>query len=215
MSETIESATSKIHNIFDPVFELYRNLYLRIFELIYPAFGSTGFTERNLTANFSKAYETFHPGAITWFEMPFSKRLHLDAIIIDPSSKTMLFIESKRFSNVTSKVSSVGNDIRRINKAIRAQRYSIRAHVAGYDNFPNRYGVILSDVWTENDEKINLHSSFQSNSFPVTHLTRCEIASTEIPDATCFTRDFSGLVDVSAIRDHYKLLGMIWNAPAS
>ena len=41
----------------DKVFENYKSIYQRILSSFYPSLGKTGFQERNLTVNFSKAYE--------------------------------------------------------------------------------------------------------------------------------------------------------------
>ena len=85
----------------DKVFELYKENYEKIFDVFYPAKNSTGFTERNLSVNFCKAYETVFPESISWFEFQFGENnnLHYDALIINPKLKVILLIESKRFSN--------------------------------------------------------------------------------------------------------------------
>lgn len=93
---------------FLDVFEKYRYNYQRIFSVLYPSKNSTGFTERNLSANFANAYEQISPSAITWFEFQFGEKnnLHYDAVIIDPENKKLLLIESKRFSNLRKKIAS-------------------------------------------------------------------------------------------------------------
>ena len=67
----------EVHNLeleaLESIFNLYKSRYLRIFEKIYPARNSTGFPERNLSVNFTKAYETYYLNCyvISWFELQF------------------------------------------------------------------------------------------------------------------------------------------------
>lgn len=49
----------------DEVFENYKNNYVKIFDMIYPAKGNTGFPERNLSVNFAKAYEKMFENSAT------------------------------------------------------------------------------------------------------------------------------------------------------
>ena len=90
----------------DKVLQRYKENYCRIFEKIYPSHGSTGFTERNLSANFAKAYESISPDAVTWYEVQFGQKnnLHYDTMIINPTKKEIVIVESKRLSHVKKKV---------------------------------------------------------------------------------------------------------------
>nr|MCR5719802.1 hypothetical protein [Lachnospiraceae bacterium] len=58
----------------DKIMEEYKQIYEKIFKTMYPAKNSTGFPERNLSANYSKAYETVNTNAITWFEFQFGPK---------------------------------------------------------------------------------------------------------------------------------------------
>ena len=101
----------------DFIFKKYSEKYAKIFEKLYPAKGSTGFTERNQTVNYSKAMEDLYPSTVTWFEFQFGdeNNKHIDAVIINPELKTIFIIEAKRFNLVKRKTKSIGEDIIRIN----------------------------------------------------------------------------------------------------
>ena len=70
---------------FKTVFSEFRQNYIDILNVLYPSKNSTGFTERNLSVNFAKAYEQIVPTAHTWYEFQFGTKnnLHFDAIIVD------------------------------------------------------------------------------------------------------------------------------------
>ena len=91
----------------DDVFDRYAEQYSAILNKIYPSKGSTGFTERNLSVNFSKAYEDIagKDSAISWFEFQFGakSRQHVDLVLLDYLSKELYIVEAKRFSNPTKK----------------------------------------------------------------------------------------------------------------
>ena len=57
---------------YDIVFLRYGDMYREILNEIYPAKNRTGFSERNLSVNFSKAFEKIAcesgQKAISWFE---------------------------------------------------------------------------------------------------------------------------------------------------
>ena len=69
------------------VIDKYYDFYYKIFDSIYPAHNSTGFTERNQTVNFSKAIESLYDDVISWFEYPVGDNKHIDAIIINKGLK--------------------------------------------------------------------------------------------------------------------------------
>ena len=151
--------------LLEEVFKDYKNIYDSILNAFYPSLGSTGFQERNLTVNFSKAYESAYEKdtVFSWFELQFGdkKNNHFDCLIINETRKEVFLIESKRFTNTTSKKSSVSLDIKRINDFVvggmddRFKRYS------GY----KVYGLILADVWTENNKKIDIYNNYKDESF--------------------------------------------------
>lgn len=134
------------------------NRYTTIFSHYYPAHGSTGFTERNLTNNFVSALESLYPGScFSWFEAPISltEKKHMDAIVF---TETELFlIEAKRFTAPQSKTHSVRNDIERMQ--------SNEAHLLLEKGLINpiqrqRYAVILADVWTETKGKQDIFETW-------------------------------------------------------
>ena len=141
--------------VTDGVLEKYKENYCRIFKSIYPSKNGTGFTERNLSVNFAKAYESAHKDSITWYEFQFGYRnsQHYDAIIVDHKNRRLIVIESKRFTNTVKKVESVGKDIQRI------REFEKDTHLREFDKrIPalkeySVIGVILADVWTEGTEK--------------------------------------------------------------
>ena len=152
------------------IFDEYGNIYRKILEKIYPAKGSTGFAERNLSVNFSKAYEKIFPSALSWFEFQFGKKNHVDAVIVNEESQEIFVIESKRYS-VQSKITAVGHDIDRIKTFLdelkkendRRNENDRRIDLSKIKKF---YGVILADVWTEVDNfKRKILKSYQEENF--------------------------------------------------
>ncbi|MCI7773417.1 MAG: hypothetical protein MR514_06100, partial [Succinivibrio sp.] len=99
----------------ESIFNLYKSRYLRIFEKIYPARNSTGFPERNLSVNFTKAYETYYSNCdvISWFELQFGENdnYHLDAVVANYTTKEIFLVEAKRFSNPAKKKEEIKEDI--------------------------------------------------------------------------------------------------------
>ena len=95
----------EVHNLeleaLESIFNLYKSRYLRIFEKIYPARNSTGFPERNLSVNFTKAYETYYSNCdvISWFELQFGENdnYHLDAVVANYTTKEIFLVEAKGF----------------------------------------------------------------------------------------------------------------------
>ena len=63
---------------FDKVCIKFKHNYEKIFEHIYPAKNSSGFTERNLSVNFAEAYEKtamqLNQNCITWYEFQFGEK---------------------------------------------------------------------------------------------------------------------------------------------
>ena len=194
--------------MFNDVFSLYHSYYRKIFSVLYPAKNSTGFTERNLSVNFSKAYEVLNPDSVSWFEFQFGERnnLHYDCIVVNAEKKEILIIESKRFSNPSSKVAEIENDITRINlsRGIYSEEFSTRI-----SNFPDYkiYGIILADVWTETKEKRRILQSFKDSKF-------LEYAGI-LPDngltsAEYFSMSFSDITLYPWINNNYYLLAITW-----
>jgi len=204
----------------DKILQQYKKNYSRIFEGIYPSKGSTGFTERNLSVNFAKAYEQLYPQAFTWYEFQFGQNnnLHYDAIMINPEDREIVVIESKRFSNPFKKVREVGEDIKRI------RAFSTDYFGEFVDRIPNLkdytvIGVILADVWAKGKNKIAIRESFKNSSFirdNRQHFDEMDEEESWFFNGRCFNMDFKDAklspVDGSeCIREQYCLVGMIWN----
>ena len=149
----------------EKVFDNFKAIYQRILSSFYPSLGNTGFQERNLTVNFSKAYEkTFaRDDVFSWFELQFGKKKnsHFDCLIVNRSQKELFLIEAKRFSNTTGKKKSVLEDVERINGFAKAKMDDRFQEFKDFKVF----GVILADVWQENQKKKDLYESFKQGDF--------------------------------------------------
>ena len=151
------------------IFFEYGKLYANLLEKIYPAKNSTGFAERNLSVNFAKAYERMAEGnnqeVYTWYEFQFGDKnnLHVDAVIINESSKELIIIESKRYNNPQEKIKEVGKDIYRIQELVDELK---RENAEGIyriklDQMVKCQGIILADVWTETDAKREILEAYK------------------------------------------------------
>lgn len=150
----------KIENAMMTAFDHTLHKYSQILNNYYPAHNSTGFTERNLTNNFATGLEhALGQDAFAWYEAPLDPeaRLHLDAIVFDPSTKSCFLIEAKRFTNPRRKIADTIHDV---------QRMSHQAHHVTLElglsklKIEHRYAVVLADVWTENESKLEVFSSW-------------------------------------------------------
>lgn len=152
----------------EAVFGHYGNLYRAILNSIYPAKNSTGFPERNLSVNFSKAYETAAGAAgetaVSWFELQFgpNNHFHADAVIINETAGDMLIVESKRFSHPAKKILEISEDIDRIYDLLSELRAENEQGIIRIDlsKIRHGYGVILADVWTESRTKTDILNSY-------------------------------------------------------
>lgn len=147
---------------FKRVFDEYIRIYQSIFDILYPSKNSTGFQERNQTVNFVKAYEKtyFKDVVASWFEFQFGKKNnnHIDALIVNKTTKEIFLIESKRFRNESDLESSTKDYIRM------TEQFTLSEFNNRIDNHNDYrvYGIILADVWTENDTKINIYNEFEN-----------------------------------------------------
>ncbi len=167
---------------WEDAFKNYENQYISILEYLWPAKGSTGFTERNLTCHFSKAYEKVAQengqDAYTWFEFQFGTKSdqHYDAVIVNPSDKKVIIIESKRFTSSLSKVRAINTDIKRIMEfpSVLHSEYE-RKEVEGiriydFDKY-EVWGLVLADVWdekqgnTKRDKRGQIADEFMKRTF--------------------------------------------------
>jgi hypothetical protein len=204
----------------DKVLQRYKENYCRIFESIYPSMGSTGFTERNLSVNFAKAYESVHKDSITWYEFPFDKdrKLHYDALIINPTEKEIVIVESKRFSDTDKKVKEVGEDVNRIHEFQTTYRHEFIDRIPALEEY-SVVGVILADVWTEKRAKSILKQSFENKTF--LHDYQDKLLIGECPDTwfingRYFCENFTDIkpslvYNNACIQEQYHLVGMIWD----
>lgn len=143
------------------IFEEYGKIYSDILAVMYPAKNSSGFPERNLSVNFAKACERVavqnKSKVYAWYEFQFGEKnnRNVDAVILNPKSKDLLIVESKRYSHPAKKIKEVGKDIERVN---RLYEELIDENINGIErikmkNCHHVYGVILADVWTETKTK--------------------------------------------------------------
>ena len=200
------------------ILKQYKKNYSRIFESIYPSKNSTGFTERNLSVNFAKAYEQMYPQAFTWYEFQFGQNnnLHYDAIIINPQKKELIIIESKRFDKLPKKVNEVYEDINRINSFRTSYFAEFAERIPSLANYAIK-GVILADVWTETESKTKINESFQNRTFIENYFPDLyKIQASWFFNGYYFNLDFSTIKsspvrDNRYIRDTYHLLGIVWD----
>ena len=155
---------NQLKEILDATFENTRLIYERILREFYPSLGSTGFQERNLTVNFSKAYENVckAENVFSWFELQFGdkKNNHFDCVIINNTRKELFIVESKRFTS-SMKKQSVLNDIERISAFAEG---GLDERFDEYKNYKT-FGVILADVWKENNTKQEIYRAFKDKDF--------------------------------------------------
>lgn len=196
---------------FKTVFSEFRQNYIDILNVLYPSKNSTGFTERNLSVNFAKAYEQIVPTAHTWYEFQFGTKnnLHFDAIIVDAARKELLIIESKRFSNPTKKMQEVKDDIIRINKASTVYRSEFETRINGFEHY-SIYGVVLADVWTENRNKIQIKNEFQNASILDAFSEESIISQEQLKSCLCFVESFENRTPYEWVNTDYSLLGLVW-----
>lgn len=191
------------------IFTEYEKRYEKILAHIYPAKNSTGFPERNLTVNFTKAYEKVAEErgqeSISWYEMQFGERnnYHADAVIWNISTRELFIIESKRFSNPAQKVREISEDIGRIYEFVSELRTEDRLDMARVKKI---YGVILADVWAETEAKKSILRSYEigrrdpadENSF-----LKRNLPDLELRDLRYDVRDITAI-------ETYFLLSFLW-----
>lgn len=148
-----------MENIIKKVFANTVKSYESFLEDYYPAYSSNGFTERNLTFNFSHNYLVENPNTIIWQEVPLGNREHFDTLIIDRTNKAIFLIEAKRLGT-TVKHDSIQQDYNRIiTEYEKANGVKERIDSKVY----SLYALLLVDIWIpkENGErKRNLKKQF-------------------------------------------------------
>lgn len=208
--------------LFESVCAEYKNNYAEIFKTIYPAKNSTGFTERNLSVNFSRAYEKVisksRQTCITWYEFQFGieNNKHYDALIINTATKEILIIESKRYNDIPRKIKSVIKDIKRINNFSSEIANENFCRIADFSEY-KIYGIILADIWTQNTsspkQKLQIQEQYRDNCFVnQNEYLKNESAFTNMEfmyNVQSFD-DCTDCIKSSAICHDYYLLTMIW-----
>lgn len=216
------------------VLKAYQRNYEKILNIFYPSKKSTGFTERNLTVNFSKAYEAV-AGAVgdvccSWFELPVNVngKDHVDVIIINITQKEILLIEAKRYMDLQKKVLEVIEDTERINtidwiRELTDERSNggerpVLQYIEDYKIF----GVILADLWIEKENQQVIYELYQKKSGMTDSkefLEELQQFRKSVKEGLCL-KDFcvDRPVDVNTTRDvkidyiktTYKLLSFSW-----
>lgn len=141
MNETIK-------NIFKETVQCYN----QILSKYYPAHKSNGFTERNLTFNFSSCYRKAYPKSIIWQEACLAGREHIDTLVIDEENKAVILIEAKRLQGENKKESLLRDYERITNKDININGL---ADINSEDY--SLYALMIFDVWVskKTNEKDN------------------------------------------------------------
>lgn len=189
---------NQLKEILEVTFEKTKSIYERILKDFYPSLGSTGFQERNLTVNFSKAYENVcvAESVLSWFELQFGdkKNNHFDCVIINNTRKELFIVESKRFTSPTKK-QGILSDVERINTFVEAGLDE------RFDEYKNHkvFGVILADIWKENNAKKEVYRAFKEKVF-------FKDASLNESWHIYDTRD----IPVKGCKAEYSLLSFVW-----
>jgi hypothetical protein len=95
-----------------------------------------------------------YPEAIAWFEFPFGKNQHLDALILIPKGSSfdhdqVLLVESKNMRTLSIKVPEMIADVRRIGLRPAQKEGALKTKLqALFEDFNETsfFGVILCDV---------------------------------------------------------------------
>lgn len=191
------------------IFEKYKEKYVYILKCLYPSKNSTGFPERNLSVNFSKAVEEFYPSACTWFEFQFGEKnnLHFDAVIIIPEIKSIYIIESKRFSNPTKKIEEIKKDMVRVNSVSTKYRGELAARIHNFSEHAV-FGVILADVWTETKVKTKIKNAYLNCNF--IDLFIPALNNAPFNNESYFVIGFEEATEYDWVNQNYYLLSMMW-----
>ncbi|MCC4860688.1 hypothetical protein [Vibrio splendidus] len=169
--------------------------YTKILSQYYPAHGSIGFTERNLTNNLVRSLEdAFGEKCISWFEAPICLKdgKHIDAVVF--YEDITILIEAKRLTSVKSKIGAIEHDIERMFSTDTIEM--LEKNFNSNRSQRRRYSIVLADVWTENDEKINAYESWP-NQLP-SHFIETLLFSKSLP--------FNHLCVEGNWKDNYKIL---------
>lgn len=203
--------------MIDQIFNTYAGIYKSILSAFYPSKGSTGFAERNLSVNWSKAAEIVcgRENLISWFEYQFSaaNNKHIDALVWDRSGGNLYLIESKRFSDPKLKTKEIGNDIVRLQDLYEEIWREKRMDLS---KVKHCYGVIIADVWPKKRKKSckkrKILESFENGSFLADNIcnfsesAQRKLKDYPFPELKYYHKTFD---DVSEV-ERYALVSLSW-----
>lgn len=152
-----------VFNILEDAIIEYTNIYRRILRKLYPAIGSNGFEERNLTNNFVSALKiSTDDDAIAWFETSLEGNKKIDATVFLPNNNAVLFLEAKRISNgkVKNKLGEIVSDFERLINPENQRKIMDKWKSSTPDH---RYIIYLADVWTESATTKEIPEKWLSN----------------------------------------------------
>jgi hypothetical protein len=169
--------------------------YRNILSNYYPAHGSTGFTERNLTNNLVASLESvLGKECISWFEAPIctDTNKHMDAVVF--FEDVTILIEAKRFTSVGSKLNSINDDVDRMSSLKTITM--VEKELSLLKSERRRYSIVLADIWTETPEKIDVYESWP------------DVLPTSFNELKVFSKtlSFSDLLVDGKWKDNYKIL---------
>ena len=159
------------------VFAEMQREYINIFRLMYPSKNGTGFTERNLSVNFAEAYKKTHPDTHVWFEFQFGEKnnLHYDAVIVNPTDREILLVESKRIKS-KKMLGEIREDVLRIEGVKDVYAEEFRYRLRDFQKY-RIIGIILADVWTQGAMKSDVKEAFLQKTFVKNYYSDLDLES--------------------------------------
>lgn len=165
---TEQSSVTRIRmKMIETILKRMQARYSQMLDTYYPAFETTGFTERNLTFNFCHEALCLNENMIAWQEVPLSdKEQHLDSIIFDDVNKSIYIVEAKRLG-AEGAIGSIENDMDRL-EGLSEKWTKIRGiddiYVPERKNY-TKYFVVLVDLWAPHgstEESVKSHKKYVS-----------------------------------------------------
>ena len=138
------------YGLYREIFAAYRSIYENTLAITHEDVDEIKFAEKNLTVNFSKAYEKIaarhREEAFSFFEVRFGGKKHLDCVIVNDTTGELFAVEAKRFGyQFFKKSQGIGKDINRIAEFVDGLDYD--ENFVRWNEYPICYGVILADIW--------------------------------------------------------------------
>jgi hypothetical protein len=189
-----------IENILNKSISEYTDIYRGILQKLYPAIGSSGFEERNLTNNFVNALKIASDNdSIAWFETSLQGNEKIDATVFLPQNNSVFFIEAKRITNGKEniKLNEICSDfVRLMNPENQAK---ILGKWVSNIKIENKYIIYLADVWKENsitreipnkwiENGINLNDN--TDKLIADKLNKSNIILSKVVDFSIYKREF-------------------------